>query len=62
MAQARHIGQVKGSINGNSIAASRPAQHADVGSAALLHHLLHGEVKRQLQLLRHQRDRARHFF
>ena len=62
MAQAGHICQVEGSIDGHPIAASRPAQHPDVGSSALFHHLLDGESKRQLKVLRHQRDGAGDLF
>ena len=50
---------IKVPIDGHAIFTARSTQPADVRGAPLLHHLLHGKIEGQLQLLRYQRDGTR---
>src|SRR5260370_42257485 len=58
--QSSHIRKVQGPVDRYPIFTHRPAQEPEIGGASLLHYLPHSKLKRDIELLRNKRDRARH--
>src|SRR5258705_11609045 len=59
--QPGHIRKIQGAVDRYAIFTHRPAQEPEIGGASLLHYLPHRKLKRHIELLWNERDRACHF-
>jgi hypothetical protein len=53
--------KIQGAVDGHAIFTHRPPQEPEIGGAPLLNYLPHRKLKRHIELLWNERDRARDF-